>query len=256
MTGLATSVSSVYIAIKPLFPDVPVNSGYFAPITFRIPETTFLNAPAGKAMGGYTEVTPVIIGVVWGAMGQASPEEANAAYFATVNALTIAGRDEEDRYALMFTYHGGGHGAYAGGDGLNHGSNAISMATIAPLEILEGNFPVRYERWALREDSGGPGRWRGGLGAIYAVRWLGKSGEAFFVGDRCRFSPFGVNGGGPALPNEVVIRRVDGSEERPPFGAKGRISRSVPVTSSSSGRPEAAAMASRVSAIAAPSAEI
>lgn len=218
---LPTSVASVYIAIKHLFPEIPVNSGCFAPITFTIPATTFLNAPSGKPMGGYTEVTPVIIGVVWGALGQAIPEEANGAYFATVNALNVAGRDADGRYVLMFTYHGGGHGAYRGGDGLNHGSNAISMATIAPVEILEGNFPVRYETWALREDSGGPGTWRGGLGAVYAIRWLGERGEAFVVGDRCKFAPFGVNGGRPALPNEIVIRRANGREERPPFGAKG-----------------------------------
>lgn len=218
---LPTSVASVYIAIKHLFPEIPVNAGCFAPIRFEIPPTTFLNAPAGKPMGGYTEVTPLIIGAVWGALGQAVPEEAHAAYFATVNALNIAGRDADGRYVLMFTYHGGGHGAYRGGDGLHHGSNAISMATIAPVEILEGNFPVRYETWALRPDSGGAGRWRGGLGAVYAIRWLGRDGEAFFVGDRSRFAPFGVQGGGPGLPNEIVIRRAAGGEERPPFGAKG-----------------------------------
>jgi N-methylhydantoinase B len=216
---LATSIASCYIAVKHVFTDVPVNSGCFAPVKFVIPETTFLNAGAGKAMSAYTEVTPAIINCIWGALGQAIPDKVNAAYFTTVNSLNIAGLRDDDKPYLMFTYFGGGHGASPVSDGLNHGSNAISMATIAPVEILEGNFPVLFDEWALRSDSGGAGYYRGGLGSVYKIRLLGKGGKAYFLGDKGKFPPFGVNGGGPAATNEIIFRHHD-HDERPPMVAK------------------------------------
>ncbi len=207
---LATSVSSCYIAIKHIFTDVAVNSGCFAPVKFNIPETTFLNAGPGKAMNAYTEVTPVIIGCIWGALGQAIPELTYACYFQTVNSFNLAGNRADGKYYVMFTYFGGGHGASRESDGLNHGSNAISMATIAPMEILEANFPVLFEQWALRPDSGGAGYNRGGLGSVYSVRVLGEEARAFFLGDRGKFAPFGVGGGLSAAKNELVFKRAEG----------------------------------------------
>ncbi len=216
---LATSIASCYIAIKHLFTDVPVNAGCFRPVRFVIPETTFLNVRGDRPMAGYTEVTPCIIGVIWGALGRAIPEQANAAYFATVNPLNIAGLDDEGKYYVMFTYYGGGHGGSPESDGLNHGSNAISMATIAPVEVLEGNFPILYEQWALRPDSAGPGYRRGGLGSVYAIKVLGREAKAFFMGDRGKVGPFGIHGGGRAKGNEYVLA-LGGSEWRPPMGTK------------------------------------
>ena len=58
----------------------------------------------------------------------------------------------------MFSFFGGGHGGNPESDGLNHGNAPISTATIPPLEILEAAYPVMFTRWALRADSGGPGR--------------------------------------------------------------------------------------------------
>ncbi len=216
---LATSIASCYIAVKHIFTDVPVNSGCFVPVKFIIPENTFLNAGSGKAMSAYTEVTPAIINCIWGALNLAIPELVNAAYFTTVNSLNIAGTRQDNTPYLMFTYFGGGHGASPVSDGLNHGSNAISMATIAPVEILEGNFPVLFDEWALRPDSGGAGFWRGGVGSIYKIRLLGQGAKAFFLGDKGKFGPFGIQGGGTAATNEIIFHHTD-ADERPPMVAK------------------------------------
>ena len=69
----------------------------------------------------------------------------------------------------MFSFFGGGHGGHPEGDGLNHGNAPISMATIPPLEILEAAYPIYNSEWALRPNSGGEGRYRGGLGAMYEI---------------------------------------------------------------------------------------
>jgi N-methylhydantoinase B len=213
--ALATSIASCYIAVKHIFTDVAVNAGCFAPINFIIPETTFLNVGAGKAMNAYTEVTPTIVNTIWGALGKAIPDKVNAAYFATVNSLNVAGQRDNDNYYVMFTYFGGGHGASPVSDGLNHGSNAISMATIAPVEILEGNFPVLFQQWALRQNSGGAGEFRGGLGSIYSAKVLGKGAYAYFLGDKGKFPPFGVVGGKSALPNQITFKHKDWDEIPP-----------------------------------------
>ena len=72
----------------------------------------------------------------------------------------------------MFCFFGGGLGGNPESDGLNHSNNPISTATIPPVEILESLYPVMFTQWALRPDSGGPGRHRGGLGAIYEIEAL------------------------------------------------------------------------------------
>ena len=98
----------------------------------------------------------------------------------------------------MFCFFGGGLGGNPEGDGLNHGNNPISTATIPPVEILESLYPVMFTQWALRPDSGGPGRHRGGLGAIYEIEALADGGaDVFLLGERGKYPPFGVNGGGP-----------------------------------------------------------
>ena len=72
----------------------------------------------------------------------------------------------------MFSFFGGGLGGNPETDGLNHGNKPISMATIPPAEILEAAYPVMFTQWALRPDSAGAGRHRGGLGAIYEIEAL------------------------------------------------------------------------------------
>ena len=119
----------------------------------------------------------------------------------------------------MFSFFGGGHGGHPEGDGLNHGNAPISTATIPPLEILEAAYPVMFTQWALRPDSGGPGRHRGGLGAIYEIELLEQEADVFLFGERGRFPPQGVCGGGPAALNKFIYQQDDGPHE-PPMASK------------------------------------
>lgn len=216
----STAVACCYVALKHVFTDVPANAGCLAPIAFVIPDTTLLGVSPPKPVGGYTETILRVIGVVFGALGQAMPERATAAPFGTINALSIAGhRDDGSRY-VMFSFFGGGLGGNPETDGLNHGNNPISMATIPPAEILEASYPVMFTQWALRPDSAGAGLHRGGLGAIYEIESLAKSGvDVFLLGERGKFAPFGVNGGTPAALNHFAWQTEDG-ERTPPMASK------------------------------------
>ena len=216
----STAVACCYVALKHVFTDVPANAGCLAPIRFVIPETTLLGVKAPKPVGGYTETILRVIGVVFGAIAMAAPERAIAAPFGTINALSLAGHRADGSRWVMFSFFGGGLGATPGSDGLSHGNNPISMATIPPVEILEASYPVMFTQWALRPDSAGAGRHRGGLGAIYEIEVLAESGaEAFLLGERGRFAPFGAEGGGAAALNRFVYDTPDGPRE-PPLASK------------------------------------
>jgi N-methylhydantoinase B len=100
-----------------------------------------------------------------------------------------------------------------------HASPTLSISRIQPVEILERRYPVRYLRYAVRENSGGPGRQRGGCGTEYELEVLVDDVRISLCGDRARFGPFGVDGGAPGARNEVEFV-VAGRRQQPPLGAK------------------------------------
>src|SRR5947208_6342466 len=216
----STTIACCYVALKHLFTDVPANAGCLAPIDFVIPDSTLLGVSAPRPVGGSPETILRVIDVIFGAFAQAAPERAQGSPFATINALSLAGWRAHGRRWVMFCFFGGGLGGNPETDGLNHANNPISTATIPPVEILESLYPVMFTQWALRPDSGGPGRHRGGLGAIYEIEVLAESGaDVFLLGERGKYPPFGVNGGKPAALNRFVHQSERG-ELTPPLVSK------------------------------------
>jgi N-methylhydantoinase B len=218
--ALSTTVACCYVALKHIFTDVPANAGCLAPIEFVIPNTTLLGVSAPRPVGGYTETILRVIDTVFGAFAKVAPQRANGSPFATINALSLSGWREHGRRWVMFCFFGGGLGGNPESDGLNHGNNPISTATIPPAEILESLYPVMFTQWALRPDSGGPGFNRGGLGAIYEIEALADGAtEVSLLGERGKFPPFGVNGGKSAALNRFIYQ-TDGGERTPPMVSK------------------------------------
>jgi N-methylhydantoinase B len=216
----STTIAACYVALKHVFRDVPANAGVLDPISFVIPEGILLSATAPKPVGGYTETILRMIDTVFVALSQACPERVNGCAYGTINALSLAGHRKSGQRWVMFSFFGGGHGGHPEGDGLNHGNAPISTATIPPVEILEAAYPVMFTRWALRPDSGGAGRHRGGLGAIYEIELLEEQADVFLFGERGRFAPPGILGGEPAALNRFSVLRRDGTEAHPPMASK------------------------------------
>jgi len=215
----ATTIAACYVALKHIFGDVPANAGVLEPVTFRIDEGSLLSVKAPKPVGGYTETILRLIDVMFQTITQVAPKDAMACAYGTINALSLAGHRANGARWVMFSFFGGGHGAHGTGDGLNHGNAPISTATIPPLEILEAAYPVRFTKWALREDSGGAGRYRGGLGAIYEIALLEENADVFLFGERGKVAPRGIVGGGDAAINRFVYEQADG-EHTPPMVSK------------------------------------
>ena len=119
----------------------------------------------------------------------------------------------------MYQLSGGGYGGGAGGDGLANGCSTIGISKAPPVEIMEQQFPVLYRRYALREDSGGPGEHRGGLGLSYEIELRRGEARASFVMDHGRFGPPGALGGRDGAPNTVEVIR-GGEVHVPPHLSK------------------------------------
>jgi N-methylhydantoinase B len=215
----STAVAACYVALKHVFTTVPANAGCLRPISFVIPDTTFLGVGPPRPVAGYTETILRMIGVVFGALAKADPARAMGAPFGTINALSIAGQRGGKPW-VMFSFFGGGLGGSPQSDGLNHANNPISTATIPPAEILEASYPVMFTQWALRPDSAGAGQHRGGFGAVYEIEVLAPDGATVaLLGERGRFAPFGVAGGGAGALNTFQWNS-GGTVHTPPMASK------------------------------------
>lgn len=218
---LATTLSSVYLAMRHIFPGVPISAGAFEPLVVRRPEGTFLDAKYPRPVSGCAaEVSQRIAEAVFAAMVQALPDEVTAAPAGSSGNFALGGHDPaRGRDFVMYQISGGGYGGNAGHDGLTNGCSTIGISKSPPVEVMEQAFPVLYRHYALREGSGGAGRHRGGFGLAYEVELLRGEARASFVMDHGRVGPQGVLGGSDGMVNSVTVFR-GGEAHVPPHLSK------------------------------------
>jgi N-methylhydantoinase B len=218
---ISTTRSAIYLAVKHVFPDVPMNAGIFDALHIKAPKGTFLFAEYPRPVSGCSaEVSQRIAEAVFAALVQAIPDKLFAASAGTCGNMGIGGFDPEKgtRY-VMYYFTGGGYGGSAEIDGLSNGCSITGVSKMQPVEVLEQLFPVLFEEFSLAEKSGGAGHRRGGYGVQYAIRLRRGQARASFVMDHGRFGPPGALGGHDAKLNEVEITR-SGKLYRPPHLSK------------------------------------
>jgi N-methylhydantoinase B len=156
---------------------------------------------------------------MFGALAQAIPAQVPACSFGTTGVVTASGlRPGTNTYFVAVFPYPGGYGASAQSDGLVNGTPPQSQANFMSLEASEHRYPVRFDHFALREDSGGAGFHRGGCGTSY--RFTATSDLVVSIlGDRADNPPFGIAEGGPGAPNQVRLR-LGGEEFIPPLRTK------------------------------------
>ena len=206
---LATTQSSVYLAMRHIFPEVPISAGAFEPLDILRPEGTFLDAQYPRPVSGCAaEVSQRIAEAVFAALVDALPDRVTAAPAGTSGNFALGGHDSErGRDFVMYQLSGGGYGGNANGDGLSNGCSTIGISKAPPVEIMEQTFPVIYNHYALHEGSAGAGKMRGGFGLDYKLELRNGEALASFVMDHGRFGPQGALGGNDGDVNKVVILR-------------------------------------------------
>jgi N-methylhydantoinase B len=222
--GPAMAPTGAFTVIKAfLDPGSDVNSGAFRPLTVLTPPGTVVNAGPPAPCGGMVEVKYCVESAVMGALAQALDGRVTGDLKGGGNHCYVGGPDPASGETFIFyEYPAGGTGGFAGGDG----SNAVrawtesDMTTLQPIEAVEQRYPVRVERTALRADSGGPGRWRGGLGLVREVRVRAAGSQLSVLAEKAVLPPFGVRGGGAGATNRFGVRRGDRAIEPSPLPGK------------------------------------
>ena len=206
---IATTRSSVYLAMKHIFPDVPINAGTFEPLHIEDPTGTFLYAKYPRPVSGCAaEVSQRIAEAVFAALVEPLPDIVTASPAGSSGNFALGGFDpEKSRPFVMYQISGGGYGGNADHDGLTNGCSTIGISKSQPIEVLEQYYPVLFHEYSLREGSGGAGKQRGGFGVKYTVELRRGEAQASFVMDHGRVGPQGALGGKDGGPNTVTVYR-------------------------------------------------
>jgi N-methylhydantoinase B len=218
---ISTTRSAIYLAMKHVFPDVPMNAGIFDALHIKEPKGTFLFAEYPRPVSGCSaEVSQRIAEAVFAALVDAIPDRLFAASAGTCGNMGIGGYDpDKQSHYVMYYFTGGGYGGSTEVDGLSNGCSITGISKMQPVEVLEQLFPVLFDEFSLAENSAGAGYRRGGFGVQYQIRLLRGQARASFVMDHGRFGPPGALGGKDAQLNEVEITR-SGVIYRPPHTSK------------------------------------
>jgi 5-oxoprolinase (ATP-hydrolysing) len=186
---------------------LPLNEGLLDPVELVVP-TGMLNpvlpedpAAAPAVVGGSVESSQRLVDTVVGALGLAACSQG------TMNNV-LFGNERSGYYETVC----GGTGAGPGFDGASAVHSHMTNTRITDAEVLEHRFPVRLERFAVRRGSGGPGRWRGGDGAVRELTFLAPMSLSIVSQHRAE-GPYGVAGGRPGLPGRQRLVRADGRVE-------------------------------------------
>ena len=193
--------------------DLPNTAGMFRPISVIAPEGTVLNVvmPGASSMRGITGFR--LADLMFGVLAQFVPHRIQAAGEGG-NSLVVLGGLHPDRspyvYYELMTGTWGGRPDRDANDGL---CNPANVASNIPVEEAESNYPLRIERYGLVRDSGGPGRFRGGMAVEREWRLLDGSAHLAIRSDRRDHLPYGLSGGRPGTGSINVLRRESGEEE-------------------------------------------
>ena len=207
-------MTAARVAFKYLImPRAPANEGIYRPLKLILPEGKILSARPTAPMGGYPFPLPTVIDAIIRALQTALPNEVTGAHFGTHSGFMVRGNWADGR---AFLGRDSGHGGWGAG---SHHDGAGPFRTMAhgdtrliPMELQETLLPFRVESLVLREDSGGAGKFRGGLGFRKTYVILAPCFLQTNV-DRTKYPPWGVQGGKDAQPGRVTVLKAAGGSE-------------------------------------------
>ncbi len=204
--NLPATKSMVYAAIRcVLSPDIPYNGGFFRPIEVLAPEGIFVNAQhpapfAARALGARR-----VAQTVFGALTEALPGKIFAAWGGGEFGISIGGYYANRKPFVHLEFHN--DTSWGGGpdkDGLDGQPGPMSNLANTPIELLEAEQPIRIDCYGFVADTGGAGKYRGGLAVMRDFRLL-EEATLQIRSDRRKFRPYGLYGGEPGTPASGIL---------------------------------------------------
>ncbi len=208
--------SAIYFAVRTIMEaDVPNSAGFFRPIAVIAELGSVVNPrpPAACAARGVTGIR--VVDALMGALADAVPHRVRAPGEGGTTSYSIAGYDGDGAYSQFREAVMGAWGGGLAREGIDGAANPALNVGNAPIEVVENTAPIRVERYELVADSGGPGKWRGGMSVLRQLRYLGERATFQLRSDRRDHRPFGVAGGQPGAPSMNLFDTAGAWEELP-----------------------------------------
>ena len=204
------------VAYKALtVPMDPVNEGSFSALNVIMPEGNFMMAKFPATMAGWSTPIPTVIDTIFKALAPAIPDRIPAAHLGVLGGtIVFFGQDPETgKRFVVQSIEGGGWGGRPFEDG-ESGSVSVCQGDVrnAPIENIELKCPVIIEGRVLRRDSGGAGKFRGGLGLDTKVRSLVEGRWNLMQTKRRQCPPWGLNGGKDGATSDYLLK-LPGQDE-------------------------------------------
>src|SRR5579859_4940870 len=211
----SSTLSAVYYCVKAVTdPEIPNNVGCYRAIDVVLPVGSLVNPIRPAPVNARTATVKRITDAIFGALHQALPGRLPAAPSGELLVMSISGIDPRTGQRFITSELGtGGMGARPGKDGIDVIETDATNCMNLPAESIEVDFPIRINHWRLRTDSGGAGRWRGGLGFAKSFEAVDTELQISYRGERHSTAPWGVEGGHDGDNGRARIWRADGQVE-------------------------------------------
>jgi N-methylhydantoinase B len=226
---LGVAIGAVYNGILHITdPSIPKNSGAFRPIRVVSPPNKVTNVDyPGPLVAGNTETHPRLANITIGAMGTCVPERVMASESCTGTNFVFGGNHPEyEEYFACYDIMSGGWGGRFGHDGNDCVIAINGNCRFNPTEVFETRFPLRVEDCELVTDSGGAGKWRGGLGYRRTLLTTEVPITGSQCSDRHEVKPWAIFGGEPGGNGGTLIKKNGSNEWKTVKELYGKVSSS------------------------------
>jgi len=220
MPFIGTVDMAVYVVVRSILLDsaindaVPANSGLYRPITIRAPLGTLANPRYPAPVIARFCPGNVVAATVMRALAPVVPEQVSAGV-GNLKVVAYSGLRDDGTYWVYMDITEGSYGGRFGKDGMDAVDTLYANTRNNPIEDIESHYPLRVDRYELRDNAAGPGKWRGGYGSIRDVRFVGGGGFSM-EGDGNTFAPLGLFGGREGATGETVMNPGTASEAHLP----------------------------------------
>ena len=215
---IAMTKSCVYACLRTVIDlNVPTTSGFMRPIRVIAEPGSIVNpiSPAPVAARGLTSMR--VTEAIWGALAKMLPGKVFACGAQGDFGVTIAGYRAQQRPFVLLEFLFGTWGGRPDKDAIDALSSLAVNYSNTPVEIVEREQPIRIEEYGFRQDSCGPGKFRGGLGMVREYRLVGVDEAVLQVrSDRQKFRPYGLNGGTPGANAGNYLKEAGGKRSALP----------------------------------------